>query len=278
MNPKKDQQKSTETSSIITVRALCNRCNKTDEFQISTKELLPHVGGLYQVSTIHHCPDDKKMIMSIILDRNYSVRQATVSPLVHDMEEDKFLPQQIAELEFLTKKVNQTDEIIHAALCSKQIIVAGDKKEIVKKLVRLIDLFTPTKYTATIEWSTKVEKDKRIIGTKVELTKKYDDKTVIVDLEKNKVFNGKSCPYCQSFIDDLLALEPEVRAYAANLKIEMLVNFARMLIEFSKRAKIGSQALDLIRNDVSQEALDLIEDIVAGFDPTALEIIREDWL
>ncbi len=71
-----------DAKSVISIRALCEVCKKSNEFQISTKDLLPHIGGLYQVSTIHHCADNKDMIMNLVLDRNYSVRQSSVSPLL----------------------------------------------------------------------------------------------------------------------------------------------------------------------------------------------------
>ena len=54
--------------------------------------------------------------------------------------------------------------------------------------------------------------------------------------------------------------------------------FSKMLIELTKEPQIGSKAIDLVKMDVSEDAYDLIIDIVAGFDPTALEIIKEDWL
>ena len=80
------------------------------------------------------------------------------------------------------------------------------------------------------------------------------------------------------FLEDLITFEPKGMAYAAKLKIGMLVEFAKMLIELSKEQEIGPRALDLVKMDVSEDALELILGIVEGFDSTALKIIKENWL
>ena len=51
-----------------------------------------------------------------------------------------------------------------------------------------------------------------------------------------------------------------------------------MLIDLSKEPEIGPRAIDLVRMDVSPDALDLILEMVEGFDPTAMQILKENWI
>jgi len=269
--------KSKDTKSVISVRALCELCKKPDVFQISKKDLLPHIGGLYQVSTIHHCADNKDMIMTIVLDRNYAVRQSSVSPFISEVEDNKWLPERVKDIGFLMKKVKDADRVVHAVLSSKQVVIASNNRTFVKRIVNTLDLFSPTKYSSIVEWTEKADSSKKIIGTSLKFISDYKD-AVIVNLDTNKVSNGKSSNYCRDLLEYLITLEPEGMAYAARLKIVMLVEFAKMLVELSKEPKIGSKAIGLVKMDVSADAYELIVDILAGFDPTALEIIKEDWL
>lgn len=281
-------KKGKDAKSIITVRALCDQCKNVDTFQISTRDLLPHIGGLYQVSTIHHCKDDKDMIMNIVLDRNYAVRQASVSPFVGELEtatgeeeeEEKWSTSEVADIKFLVSQVKEADKVIHAVLSSKQVIISSKNKKFVSRIVRTLKLFSPTRYPSVVEWTEKYAKDKKIIGTKPELVTQfaqYKD-SVQVDLDSNKVVNGKTSIYSRTFLNKLINLEPIGIAYAAKLKIDMLIEFSKMLIELTKEPQIGAKAIELVKMDVSEDAYDLIIDIVAGFDPTALEIIKEEWL
>ena len=123
-------------------------------------------------------------------------------------------------------------------------------------------------------------KTKKIIGTKPELVTQFAQYkgSVQVDLDSNKVVNGKTSIYSRTFLNKLINLEPIGIAYAAKLKIDMLIEFSKMLIELTKEPQIGAKAIELVKMDVSEDAYDLIIDIVAGFDPTALEIIKEEWL
>jgi len=281
-------KKGKDAKSIITVRALCDQCKNVDTFQISTRDLLPHIGGLYQVSTIHHCKDDKDMIMNIVLDRNYAVRQASVSPFVGELEtatgeeeeEEKWSTSEVADIKFLVSQVKEADKVIHAVLSSKQVIISSKNKKFVSRIVRTLKLFSPTRYPSFVEWTEKYAKDKKIIGTKPELVTQfaqYKD-SVQVDLDSNKVVNGKTSIYSRTFLNKLVNLEPIGIAYAAKLKIDMLIEFSKMLIELTKEPQIGAKAIELVKMDVSEDAYDLIIDIVAVFDPTALEIIKEEWL
>jgi hypothetical protein len=266
-----------DTKSVITVRALCDVCKQTDEFQISTKDLLPHIGGLYQVSTIHHCSDNKDMIMNLVLDRNYAVRQSSISPFVAEVEENKWLPERVKDINFLKNKVNNADRIVQAVLSNKQVIIASNNRSYVKRIVNTLDLFSPTKYSSIIEWTEKIDLSKKIIGTTPKLTSNYKD-AVIANLDTNKITNGKSSNYCRDLLEYLVTLEPEGMAYAARLKIAMLVEFARMLAELIKEPEIGENAINLVKMDVSHDAYDLIVEILSGFDPTALEIVKDSWL
>ncbi len=275
-------KKGKDTKSIIDVRALCDQCKNVDTFQISTRDLLPHIGGLYQVSTIHRCKDDKEMIMNIVLDRNYAVRQASVSPFVGDFdhdsdEEEKWSTEEIADVKFLVSQVKEADKVIHAVLSSKQVVITSKNSKFVKRIVRTLQLFAPTRYPSIVEWAEKVAKNKQIIGTKPDLAKEYKN-AVLVNLDTNKVLNGKASNYSRTFLNKLITLEPKGIAYAAKVKIDMMIEFSKMLIELTKEEEIGSKAIELVKMDVSEDAYDLIIDIVAGFDPTALEIIKEDWL
>ncbi|NHJ86209.1 MAG: hypothetical protein FK734_12155 [Asgard group archaeon] len=272
-NPKKGK----DTHSIITVRAICNICKDVDTFQLSTRDLLPHIGGLYQVSTIHLCKDDKEMVMNIVLDRNYAVRQATVSPFIGQTEVDRWSPEKVQDIRFLEKQVKEANRVIHGVLTSKIVVVAGNNKTFIKRIVHTLELFSPTKYPQSIEWTDDAVTDKKIIGTSLKGASNYPG-AVIVDLENSKVLNGKPSPYCKDFLELLVNLEPNGMAYAAKEKIGMLVDFARMLVELSKEPEIGQKALDLVRMDVSSDALELIMDMIHGFDPTATEIIKESWL
>ncbi|MHA1221203.1 MAG: hypothetical protein ACTSQB_05675, partial [Candidatus Heimdallarchaeota archaeon] len=246
--PKKGKQQS-----IITVRALCDICKQVDTFQIPTKELLPHIGGLYQVSTIHHCKNNKEMVMNIVLDRHYAVRQSTVSPFVAEREIDRWSPEKVADIKFLVKQIKDSDKAVLAVLSARVVIVAGNNITFVKRIVQILELFSPTKFPQSIEWTEKVVKGKRIIGTSLTTAKEYK-KAVIINLDTGKVFNSQSSIYCRKFLDDLITLEPEGMAYAARLKIAMLVEFAKMLIELSKEPEIGPRALDLVQMDVSADA------------------------
>ena len=90
--------------------------------------------------------------------------------------------------------------------------------------------------------------------------------------------SGKSSPYSRDFLDLLIQLDPKGMASAAQLKIDMLIEFAKILIELTKSKGIGPKGIELVKMDVSPKAYELIVDIVAGFDPTAIEIIKSDWL
>ncbi len=270
-------KKGKEEQSIITVRALCDICKEVDTFQIPTKELLPHFGGLYQISTIHHCKENKEMVMNIVLDRNFAVRQTTVSPFVADREIERWFPEKVTDIRFLVKQIKDSDRVIQAVLSGRLVVIASNNMTFVKRLVHILELFSPTKFPQSIEWTTEIVKNKKIIGTNLKTAKEYKN-AIIVNLDDNKVFNGKPSPYCQQLLEDLITLEPEGMAYAAKLKIGMLVEFAKMLIELSKEPEIGAKALNLIKRDVSADALELILEMVYGFDSTAMEIIREDWL
>ncbi|NHJ31966.1 MAG: hypothetical protein FK732_03800 [Asgard group archaeon] len=270
-------KKEKDAASIIDVRTICNICKKVDVFSIPTKELLPHIGGLYQVSTIHNCKDDKEMVMTIVLDRNLAVRQTTVSPFVAEREVERWSPEKVADIKFLVKQIRDADRVIHAILASKVVVITSTNMTFVKRIVHTLELFSPTKYPQSIEWATKKVKNKKIIGTSPKLAKEYKD-AVVVNLDTNKIINSKPSNYGREFLEDLITLEPKGMAYAARLKIAMLVDFAKMIIELSKEPEIGSKSLDLVRMDVSADALELILDIVHGFDPTTTEIIRESWL
>lgn len=270
-------KKEKDTTSIIDVRTMCDVCKKVDVFQIPTKELLPHIGGLYQVSTIHHCKGDKEMVMTIVLDRNHAVRQTTVSPFISEREVEKWSPKKVADIKFLVKQIRDADRIIHAVLAGRVVVIASTNMTFVKRIIQTLELFSPTKYPRSIEWTTKVAKNKKIIGTTPKMAKEYKD-AVIANLDTNKVLNSKPSNYGREFLDNLITLEPKGMAYAARLKIAMLVEFAKMIIELSKEPDIGAKAIDLIKMDVSADALELILDIVHGFDPTTTEILRENWL
>ena len=280
----KTSKKGKDSKSIINIRALCNQCNEVDTFQISTRDLLPHIGGLYQISTIHHCKDDKDMIMNIVLDRNHAVRQTTVSPLVMDLEDEeakmdseKWSTDKVADVKFLVNQLKEADKVIHAVLSSKQVVVTSSNSKFAKRIIQTLTLFSPVKYPLVIEWTDKVVKNKMIIGTKPNMANEYKD-AVIVDLDNNKVINGKTSLYSRDFLNTLIKIEPKAMAYAAKLKIDMLIEFSKMLIELSKESAIGQSATDLIKMDVSPDVYDLIIDIVGGFDPTALEIVKSSWL
>jgi len=270
-------KKEKDATSIIDVRTMCDVCKKVDVFQIPTKELLPHIGGLYQVSTIHHCKEDKEMVMTIVLDRNHAVRQTTVSPFVSEREVEKWSPEKVADIKFLVKQIRDADRIIHAVLAGRVVVIASTNMTFVKRIIQTLELFSPTKYPQSIEWTTKVAKNKKIIGTTPKMAKEYKG-AVIANLDTNKILNSKPSNYGREFLDDLITLEPKGMAYAAKLKIAMLVEFAKMIIELSKEPEIGAKAIDLVKMDVSADALELILDIVHGFDPTTTEILRENWL
>ena len=266
-----------DTKSVISVRALCEVCKKSDEFQISTKDLLPHIGGLYQVSTIHHCADNKDMIMNLVLDRNYAVRQSSVSPFVAEVEDNKWLPERVKDISFLMNKIKDADRVVKAVLSNKQVIIASNNRSYAKRIVNTLDLFSPTKYSSIIEWTEEVDLSKKIIGTTPKLVSNYNN-AVIVNLDINKITNGKPSNYCRDLLEYLVTLEPEGMAYAARLKIAMLVEFARMLAELIKEPEIGENAIGLVKMDVSDDAYELIIDILSGFDPHALEIVKDSWL
>ncbi len=270
-------KKDKDATSIIDVRTMCDVCKKVDVFQIPTKELLPHIGGLYQVSTIHHCKADKEMVMTIVLDRNHAVRQTTVSPFVSEREVEKWSPEKVADIKFLVKQIRYAERIIHAVLAGRVVVIASTNMTFVKRIIQTLELFSPTKYPQSIEWTTKVAKKKKIIGTTPKMAKEYKG-AVIANLDTNKILNSKPSNYGREFLDDLITLEPKGMAYAAKLKIAMLVEFAKMIIELSKEPDIGAKAIDLVKMDVSADALELILDIVHGFDPTTTEILRENWL
>ncbi|MCE7745929.1 MAG: hypothetical protein GPJ52_12425 [Candidatus Heimdallarchaeota archaeon] len=270
-------KKEKDTSSIIDVRTICNICKKVDVFQIPTKEMLPHIGGLYQVSTIHYCKKDKAMVMTIVLDRNHAVRQTTVSPFVAEREVERWSPEKVADIKFLVKQIRDADRIFHAVLSGRVVVIASTNKTFVKRIIQTLELFSPTKYPQSIEWTTKVDKDMKIIGTTPKLAEEYKG-AVIANLDTNKILNSKPSNYGREFLDDLITLEPKGMAYAARLKIAMLVEFAKMIIELSKVPDIGAKAIDLVKMDVSADALELILDIVHGFDPTTMELLRENWL
>ncbi|MHA1125598.1 MAG: hypothetical protein ACTSO7_07020 [Candidatus Heimdallarchaeota archaeon] len=266
-----------EKKSVISVRALCEVCKKSDEFQISTKDLLPHIGGLYQVSTIHHCAENKDMIMNLVLDRNYAVRQSSVSPFVAEVEDNKWLPERVKDIGFLVRTIKDADRVVHAVLANKQVIIASNNRSYAKRIVNTLDLFSPTKYSSIIEWTENVNPSKKIIGTTPKFVSSYKG-AVTVNLDKNKTNNGKSSNYCRDLLEYLITLEPEGMAYAARLKIAMLVEFAKMLAELIKEPDIGQKAIDLVKMDVSADAYELIVDILSGFDPNALEIVKDSWL
>ena len=266
-----------DTKSVISVRALCEVCKKSDEFQISTKDLLPHIGGLYQVSTIHHCADNKDMIMNLVLDRNYAVRQSSVSPFVAEVEDNKWLPERVKDISFLMKQIKDADRVVQAILSNRQVVIASNNRSYVKRIVNTLDLFSPTKYSSIVEWIEEVDLSKKIIGTTTNFISEYKD-AVVVNLDTNKITNGKTSRYCRDLLEYLISLEPEGMAYAARLKIAMLVEFARMLAELIKEPEIGQKAIDLVKMDVSADAYELIVDILSGFDPLALEIVKDSWL
>jgi len=270
-------KKEKDATSIIDVRTICDICKKVDVFQIPTKELLPHIGGLYQVSTIHHCKNDKEMVMTIVLDRNLAVRQNTVSPFVSEREVERWSPEKVADIKFLVKQIRDADRIIHAVLAGRVVVIASTNITFVKRIIQTLELFSPTKYPQSIEWTTKVAKNKKIIGTTPKMVEEYKG-AVIANLDTNKIMNSKPPNYGREFLDDLITLEPKGMAYAARLKTAMLVEFAKMIIELSKEPDIGAKAIDLVKMDVSADALELILDIVHGFDPTTTEILRENWL
>ena len=270
-------KKDKDATSIIDVRTMCDVCKKVDVFQIPTKELLPHIGGLYQVSTIHHCKEDKEMVMTIVLDRNNAVRQTTVSTFVSEREVEKWSPEKVTDIKFLVKQIRDADRIIHAVLAGRVVVIASTNMTFVKHIIQTLELFSPTKYPQSIEWTTKVAKKKKIIGTTPKMAKEYKG-AVIANLDTNKILNSKPSNYGREFLDNLITLEPKGMVYAARLKIAMLVEFAKMIIELSKEPEIGAKAIDLVKMDVSADALELILDIVHGFDPTTTELLRENWL
>ncbi|MFW9924205.1 MAG: hypothetical protein ACFFDW_13050 [Candidatus Thorarchaeota archaeon] len=276
-------KKSKDMSSIINVRALCEQCKDVDTFQISTRDLLPHIGGLYQVSTIHHCKEDRDMIMTIVLDRNYAVRQTSVSPFVGDIDfdsadgEDKWSDEEVADVKFLVSQIKEADKVINAVLSSKQVVVVSNNVKFVRRIIHTLQLFSPEKYPQSIDWTEKTVKNKMLIGTKPDLINEYKE-AIIVDLDSNKVIRGKTSLYSRKFLNSLVKLEPKGMAYAAKLKIDMLIEFSKMVIELSKESEIGPKAIELVKMDVSEDAYELILDIVAGFDPSALEIIKSNWL
>ncbi|NHJ48965.1 MAG: hypothetical protein FK733_14360 [Asgard group archaeon] len=270
-------KKGKESKSIVTLRALCDICKEVDSFQIPVKELLPHIGGLYQVSTIHHCKDNKEMVMNIVIDRNFTVRQTSVSPFVAEREIDRWSPEKVSDIRFLTKQIKDSDKVVLAVLSGRDVVIGGNNVSFVKRIVHTLELFSPSQFPQSVDWTEKMVKNKKIVGTSLDLAENYKN-VVMVNLAKNKVMNGKTSIYCEHLLQDLITLEPEGMAYAARLKIAMLVEFSKMLIDLSKEPEIGSKALALVRNDVSADALELILDMVEGFDPTATEILRGEWL
>ncbi|MHA1245133.1 MAG: hypothetical protein ACTSP7_11240, partial [Candidatus Heimdallarchaeota archaeon] len=178
-----------DAKSAISVRALCDVCKKSDEFQISTKDLLPHIGGLYQVSTIHHCTDNKDMIMSLVLDRNYAVRQSSVSPFVAEVEDNKWLPERVKDISFLMNKVKDADRLVHAVLSNEQVVIVSNNRSYVKRIVNTLDLFSPTKYSSIAEWIEEVDLSKKIIGTTHKFVGSYKG-ALIVNLDNNRISGG----------------------------------------------------------------------------------------
>ena len=137
-------KKAKETPSIISLRTICERCKLVDTFQIPTKELLPHFGGLYQVSTIHHCKDGKEMVMTIVIDRNFAVRQASVSPFVSDRAVNRWSPDRVKERRFFVNKIKDSDKVISAVFAGKIVVVVGNNMTFVKRMVHILELFSPT--------------------------------------------------------------------------------------------------------------------------------------
>ena len=200
-------KKEKETSTIIDVRTMCDMCKKVDVFQIPTKELLPHIGGLYQVSTLHRCKDDKEMVMTIVLDRNLAVRQTTVSPFVAEREVERWSPEKVTDIKFLVKQIRDADRIIHAVLAGRVVVIVSTNMTFVKRIIHTLELFSPTKYPQSVEWTTKVVKDMKIIGTSPAFAEEYKG-AVIANLDTNKITNSKPSNYGREFLDDLITLEP----------------------------------------------------------------------
>ena len=118
-------KKGKDTKSIIAVRALCEVCKESDVFQIPVRELLPHIGGLYQVSTIHHCKDNKEMVMTIVLDRNFAVRQSSVSPFIAERELERWSTEKVNDVRFLVKQIKDADRVVQAVLSNRVVVVAN---------------------------------------------------------------------------------------------------------------------------------------------------------
>lgn len=270
-------KKGKDAKSIISVRALCDVCKETDIFQIPVRELLPHIGGLYQISTIHYCKDNKEMVMNIVLDRNYAVRQSSVSPFISERESEHWSSEKVNDVRFLAKQIKDADRVVQAVLSNRVVVIASKNKTFVTRIVQTLELFSPSRFPQSVDWTDQVHDNKKIIGTSPIIANGYKN-AVIVNLDTKKTTNVKPARYCRTFLDSLVTLKPTGMAYAARLKIENLIEFSKMLIDLSKEPEIGPRAIDLVRMDVSADALDLILEIVDGFDPTATQILKENWI
>jgi hypothetical protein len=274
---KKTNTKKDESGSIITVRAICDRCNRVETLSVSTRDLLPHRGGLYQISTMHPCQNDEEMIMTVVLDQNYAVRQTITTPFISEKKDDKWSLNVAKDFKYFVKNIKETDKALQAILTDKTVVIIGDDPDIVRRITRTLSLFSPRKFPLVTHWTEEYVKRKKIIGTTPEIAKQYSE-AILVDLQKKVVLNGVESPYCKELIDNLINLEPGGFITAAQIKIEMLIEFAKMLILLSKNKDIGARAIDQVKMDVSPNALQIILEVVAGYDPEAGRILREDWL
>ena len=270
---------------------ICDKCHKIIEVPIKKSDRNSSIGGIFRIVVVHQCLDENVVIM-FFFDDFFVLRQKVNIPVTNsDLKEQDYIDRsrldnekKFAGFKFLYKRLrSELSKAIFGTIVGQQIVITGEEHE-VKASCIVLSSFTEHRVSFIDDW-TQDKSEADIVGTQTAFIGLYPE-AVIINLESQRVSNGKLNDFCSNLIEDLIKSK-NVKEYED--KIQNASNYILSITqEYSdvnniEEASDFLTALAIDGND--QDILEIILALTAQINPNVgfyyrkyLDIIQYDSL
>ncbi|MFX0086878.1 MAG: hypothetical protein ACFFAU_14505 [Candidatus Hodarchaeota archaeon] len=168
----------------------------------------------------------------------------------------------IGDLDFLFEYFpHDLGKVLYTLLMNEPIIIIGDIKDLVEKVIASIDLLTPLrelKKEYAIKYIDPMNKDLIICSSQVKFTKKYKDLTK-VDVNKRKISADiKDISSMDDFVYGIKIMPKESQARAIREYVEKILSKITELKVLCQQAEISSEKISRFRSDLNSDELNIV--------------------
>ncbi|MFW9905508.1 MAG: hypothetical protein ACFFFH_14295 [Candidatus Thorarchaeota archaeon] len=162
------------------------------------------------------------------------------------------------------------DKVIYALLLEEPVLIIGDIRDIVQKVVASLEFLVPhrllTKQYLTTYLDPK-DKDILICSSHVNFLKKYKN-LVNVNVDKRKVDSRiKGLPSINNLINTLQIAPKNTQKTVINTYIDKLLAKAAKLMELCEKEQIGREEIHIFRSDLRGDELNVVIALVQKYSP-----------